>query len=114
MARLCPPLSSGHADDHRTRDRRLATGGSTAMAERPLYSQRRPRRAAAGRASDAAAARRLGGKVLTNCAVRGLDIAAGRVAGVVTEKGRVACESAVLAGGAWSRLFCRNLGITLP
>jgi len=52
--------------------------------------------------------------VLTNCAVRGLDIAAGRVAGVVTEKGRVACESAVLAGGAWSRLFCRNLGITLP
>jgi glycine/D-amino acid oxidase-like deaminating enzyme len=62
----------------------------------------------------AAAARRLGAKVLTNCAVRGLDIAAGRVAGVVTEKGRVACDSAVLAGGAWSRMFCRNLGITLP
>ncbi len=62
----------------------------------------------------AAAARRLGGKVLTNCAVRGLDTAAGRVAGVVTERGRIACSSAVLAGGAWSRLFCRNLGITLP
>jgi len=62
----------------------------------------------------AAAVRRLGGKVLTNCAVRGLDAAAGRVAGVVTEKGSIACSSVVLAGGAWSRLFCRNLGVTLP
>jgi glycine/D-amino acid oxidase-like deaminating enzyme len=62
----------------------------------------------------AAAVRRLGGKVLTNCAVRGLDIAAGRVAGVVTEKGTTACGSVVLAGGAWSRLFCRSLGVTLP
>lgn len=62
----------------------------------------------------ATAARRLGGKVLTNCAARGLDSAAGRVIGVVTEKGRIACSSVVLAGGAWSRLFCRNLGITLP
>src|SRR5215470_3176932 len=58
----------------------------------------------------AAALRRRGGKVLTNCAVRGLDIAGGRVAGVVTEKGTIACSSVVLAGGAWSRLFCRNLG----
>jgi glycine/D-amino acid oxidase-like deaminating enzyme len=62
----------------------------------------------------AAGIRRLGGKVLTNCAVRGLDIAAGRIAGVVTEKGAIACSSVVLAGGAWSRLFCRNLKITLP
>jgi glycine/D-amino acid oxidase-like deaminating enzyme len=62
----------------------------------------------------AAAVRRLGGAVLTHCAVRGLDLAAGRVAGVVTERGTIACGSVVLAGGAWSRLFCRNLGITLP
>src|SRR5215510_6202890 len=62
----------------------------------------------------AVAVRRLGGRVLTDCAVRGLDIAAGRIAGVVTEKGIIACGSAVLAGGAWSRLFCRNLGVTLP
>ena len=39
---------------------------------------------------------------------------AGRVAAVVTEKGRIACQSVVLAGGAWSRLFCGNLGIDLP
>ncbi|HEV8388556.1 MAG TPA: FAD-binding oxidoreductase [Dongiaceae bacterium] len=59
-------------------------------------------------------ARRLGAAILTGCAVRGLDIAAGRVAGVVTEKGRIACGSVVLAGGAWSRLFCSTLGVTLP
>lgn len=58
----------------------------------------------------AAAARRLGAAVLQNCAVRGVETAAGRVAGVVTEKGRLACGSVVLAGGAWSRLFCGNLG----
>ncbi len=29
-------------------------------------------------------------------------------------KGRIACGSVVLAGGAWSRLFCGNLGIELP
>ncbi|MEJ1976412.1 MAG: FAD-binding oxidoreductase [Acetobacteraceae bacterium] len=62
----------------------------------------------------AAAARRAGAIVLTNCAVRGLDLAAGRVAGVITEHGRIACDGAVLAGGAWSRLFCGNHGLRLP
>ena len=38
----------------------------------------------------------------------------GRVTGVVTERGRVACNSAILAGGAWSRLFCGSLGLRLP
>jgi glycine/D-amino acid oxidase-like deaminating enzyme len=46
--------------------------------------------------------------------VRGLDLAGGRVAGVVTERGRIACDQVVLAGGAWSRRFCGNLGISLP
>ena len=55
-----------------------------------------------------------GAAVVTNCAVRGIETAAGRIAGVVTEKGRIACGSVVLAGGAWSRLFCGNLGVDLP
>src|SRR5262249_38327109 len=38
----------------------------------------------------------------------------GRVAAAVTEKGRIACDSVVLAGGAWSRLFCGNFGLPLP
>jgi glycine/D-amino acid oxidase-like deaminating enzyme len=60
------------------------------------------------------AARRFGAKILTGCAVRGLDLAAGRVAGVITEKGRIACNGVVLAGGAWSRLFASTLDVTLP
>ena len=62
----------------------------------------------------AEAARRKGASIVTRCAVRGIDTAGGRVAAVVTEKGRIACASVVLAGGAWSRLFCGNLGIDLP
>jgi glycine/D-amino acid oxidase-like deaminating enzyme len=62
----------------------------------------------------AEAARALGAHILTGCAVRGLDLKAGRVAGVVTEKGRIACEAVVLAGGAWSRLFAGNAGLDLP
>ncbi|HWB52192.1 MAG TPA: FAD-binding oxidoreductase [Stellaceae bacterium] len=62
----------------------------------------------------ATAARRHGAAVLTQCAVRGVETAGGRVAGVVTERGRISCQSAVLAGGAWSRLFCGNLGVELP
>ena len=62
----------------------------------------------------AAAARRAGATIHTSCAARGIETAAGRVGAVVTEKGRIACQSVVLAGGAWSRLFCGNLGVELP
>ncbi len=62
----------------------------------------------------AAAARRLGAVVLQGCAARGLDVTAGRVTGVVTERGTIACDAAVLAGGAWSRLFCGNEGVDFP
>ena len=48
------------------------------------------------------------------CAVRGLDLAAGRVAGVVTEAGRIACDHVVVAAGAWSRLFLGAHGISIP
>ena len=62
----------------------------------------------------ARAARRLGATIRERCAVRGLDLAGGRVAGVLTEAGRVACDAVLLAGGAWSGLFCARHGITLP
>jgi glycine/D-amino acid oxidase-like deaminating enzyme len=61
-----------------------------------------------------AAARSRGAVVVERCAARGIETAAGRVAAVATEKGRIACQSVILAGGAWSRLFCGNLGIDLP
>ena len=62
----------------------------------------------------AEAARRRGATILTECAVRGVETEAGRVAAVVTEQGRIACDAVVLAGGAWSRLFCGNLGVDFP
>ena len=57
---------------------------------------------------------RKGAAILEACAVRGLETTAGAVSGVVTERGTIRCRTAVLAGGAWSRLFCGNLGVELP
>ncbi|MCW3475384.1 NAD(P)/FAD-dependent oxidoreductase [Limobrevibacterium gyesilva] len=62
----------------------------------------------------AEAARRLGATILTGCAVRGVETKAGHISGVVTETGRIDCDSVVLAGGAWSRLFCGNMNLHLP
>jgi glycine/D-amino acid oxidase-like deaminating enzyme len=62
----------------------------------------------------AAAAASAGANILTQCAVRGLETSAGRVSAVITERGRIDCQSVVLAGGAWSRLFCGNLGVDFP
>ena len=58
----------------------------------------------------AEAARRRGAVLLTRCAVRSIETEGGRISGVITEKGPIACEQVVLAGGVWSRLFCGNLG----
>jgi glycine/D-amino acid oxidase-like deaminating enzyme len=62
----------------------------------------------------AEAARDHGAKIFTNCAVRGIDLHNGKLIGVITERGRIRCEAAVLAGGAWSRLFAGNAGLDLP
>jgi glycine/D-amino acid oxidase-like deaminating enzyme len=62
----------------------------------------------------AAAARAKGATILQDCAVRGVELEGGRVTAVVTEKGRIRCKAAILAGGAWSSLFLRNLGVKLP
>ena len=62
----------------------------------------------------ARAAQRQGAVLLAHCAVRGLDRAAGRVSAVVTERGRIRCDAVILAGGAWTSLFCASLGIRLP
>lgn len=58
--------------------------------------------------------RELGGHVLTNCAVRGVETTGGAISGVVTEKGMIQCSQVVLAGGAWTRLFLGNMGIDFP
>ncbi len=62
----------------------------------------------------AALATKAGVRIIENCAVRKLDLAAGRIAGVVTEAGAIKCSAVVLAGGAWSALFLRAHRVQLP
>jgi glycine/D-amino acid oxidase-like deaminating enzyme len=62
----------------------------------------------------AEAARRLGATIHQDCAARGLETEAGRVSGVITEQGPIRTQAVLLAGGAWSSLFCRRHGLGLP
>ena len=62
----------------------------------------------------ARAAQAKGAIILENTAVRGIETTTGAVSTVVTEKGSVKCSSVVLAGGMWSGLFCKSIGLTLP
>lgn len=62
----------------------------------------------------ARAAVREGVTIIEGCAVRDLDISGGTVTGVNTEQGRVDCDQVVLAGGAWSQLFLRKHGLSIP
>ena len=55
-----------------------------------------------------------GGVSLTHCAARGIERSAGRVSAVVTERGRIATDTAILAGGYWSSRFLHNLGVRFP
>jgi glycine/D-amino acid oxidase-like deaminating enzyme len=73
-------------------------------------------RAEPSRAAPAIArgADRAGAKIISHCAVRGIERAAGLVRGVVTEHGPVDAPVVVCAGGAWTRMFCHSIGITVP
>ena len=62
----------------------------------------------------ARAAVRHGAVIVENCAARVLDREAGRVSGVVSEKGRIRAPEVIVAGGAWSSLFLRNEGVSIP
>ena len=62
----------------------------------------------------AKAAMALGVVIIEQCAVRTLQMSAGKVSGVVTEKGEIRCDQVLLAGGMWSRRFLGNLGVSLP
>ena len=62
----------------------------------------------------ARAARRAGATVITQCAVRGIERAGGRVSRVVTEHGVVEAPVVVCAAGAWTSMFSRSLGIAVP
>lgn len=60
------------------------------------------------------AARRLGVKTLTETPVSGIEIQAGRMTGVQTPQGRIACEIIINAAGPWSALVSEMAGVPLP
>lgn len=57
---------------------------------------------------------RRGASVLTSCAVRGIETEGGRVSAVVTEHGTIRTSTVLCAAGAWTSMFCRSLGVTVP
>ena len=62
----------------------------------------------------AKAAQEKGAIILERCAVRTIETKAGQVSSVVTERGEIACDQIILAGGLWSRRFLGNMGVALP
>ena len=81
---------------------------------RIVRAHRRVCGTAAGGARDCPCRAAQGAIVLAHCAVRGIERTGGRIAAVITERGRIGCDAVILAGGAWSSLFCASLGIRLP
>lgn len=62
----------------------------------------------------ARAATREGATLLTACAVRGVESSAGRVSAVVTEHGSIRTSVVLCSAGAWTSMFCRSMGISVP
>ena len=56
----------------------------------------------------AAAARRHGVTIHQGCAAREIDMTAGHVSGVATEKGLIRCPAVLVAGGAWTGMLLRH------
>ena len=59
-------------------------------------------------------ARKFGATIHQDCAARSLELENGRVAAVVTEKGRIRTQAVVCAGGAWASRFVRPVGVRFP
>jgi len=111
-----------HAAEHGIRSRILSSSqfsdalpGLAAAMPGALYTESdgraEPQKAVPAMARAASA---LGATIHQGVAVRSVERAGGRVESVVTERGRVRCRTVVVAGGAWSRLLLKGLGLTLP
>jgi sarcosine oxidase subunit beta len=62
----------------------------------------------------ASRAEALGAKVVTFTRVTGFEASGKRLAAVVTDRGRIACDTVVNACGAWSREVAALAGVKLP
>lgn len=62
----------------------------------------------------AAGARRAGARIVTRCAVTGIEVDGGAVTSVLTSGGRVETDTVVCAAGAWSAAVGEMAGVELP
>jgi glycine/D-amino acid oxidase-like deaminating enzyme len=104
-------------------DSRLARGGELADLlpgaarswHAALYTasdgRAEPQKAASAIARAAAAD---GAVMMANCAVRDIETSNGQVSAVITEHGRIDCQTVVVAGGVWSTKLLRRLNLRLP
>ncbi|WMS41947.1 FAD-binding oxidoreductase [Acuticoccus sp. MNP-M23] len=100
-------LSSAEVDEMTGRTDRRFRGGVRS----PTDAYAEPSRAVPALARYAEAK---GAVIATGTAVRTLMQEGGRVTGVVTEHGPIAAQSVILAGGAWSRTFLKNINVRFP
>jgi glycine/D-amino acid oxidase-like deaminating enzyme len=77
----------------------------------PSDGHAEPRRAAPAIAREAI---RLGARLQQNCAARRILTDARKVRGVETERGPIRCDRVVVAGGVWTPLLLRALGVDVP
>jgi len=59
-------------------------------------------------------ARQNGVTIAEEVKVTGIEVEAGRVRAVVTDKGRIACDKLVICAGQWSREIGRMAGVNIP
>ena len=59
-------------------------------------------------------ARRAGVSIRERVSVTGVEVEGGRVRAVVTDQGRVACETLVICAGLWSRELGKLAGVNIP
>lgn len=62
----------------------------------------------------AAAARRLGARLLVHCEARAIETSDGRITAVHTSEGAVRTDTVICAAGAWSRRCGAMVGVELP
>ncbi|GLK81472.1 GcvT family protein [Methylopila turkensis] len=59
-------------------------------------------------------ARAGGARIFEKTRVTGLTIADGRIRGVATSQGEIACETVAICAGQWSRQFGKMCGVSIP
>jgi sarcosine dehydrogenase len=59
-------------------------------------------------------ARMAGVSIFEDCGVLDLEIVEGTIKAVITEKGRIECETVICCAGQWSREFAKKFGVNVP